>query len=104
MDKLKNDVITVVDEDGSETNFVVEGRFSIDDQRYIVIRNTDETWLMKVGEENGKQLLMAISNPIERERIMDAYEYERAIRAASYERIKERNGKVMQNAETEKNE
>jgi uncharacterized protein YrzB (UPF0473 family) len=68
------DYVTVEDEDGQEKRYAVEALFDMEDQSYALLRSDDETVLMRVEREGEDQYLVGISDPEERNSILDAYQ------------------------------
>jgi hypothetical protein len=63
------DQITVEDEHGQQLNFSVEALFDMKDHSYALLTSNEETLLMRV-----EQYLVGISDPNERDSILQAYE------------------------------
>ncbi len=68
------DYITVEDERGNRKDYSVEALFDMEEESYALLKAEDETIVMKVEGEEGDQYLLGISNPVESEAILDAYE------------------------------
>ncbi|AWI12336.1 DUF1292 domain-containing protein [Caldibacillus thermoamylovorans] len=68
------DSVTVQKEQGEEVEYFIEALFDVDDESYALIRNDDETLLMKIEEENGEQFLVGVEKPDLSESILDAYQ------------------------------
>ncbi|PAC37753.1 DUF1292 domain-containing protein [Caldifermentibacillus hisashii] len=68
------DSVTVQKEQGEEVDYFIEALFDVDDESYALIRNDDETLLMKIEEENGEQFLVGVEKPDLSESILDAYQ------------------------------
>ena len=68
------DYITVEDERGNRKDYSVEALFDMEEESYALLKAEDETIVMKVEGEEGDQYLLGISNPLESEAILDAYE------------------------------
>ena len=68
------DYITVEDERGNRKDYSVEALFDMEEESYALLKAEDETIVMKVEGEEGDQYLLGISDPLESEAILDAYE------------------------------
>jgi hypothetical protein len=68
------DQITVEDEHGQQLNFSVEALFDMKDHSYALLTSNEETLLMRVEEDHNEQYLVGISDPNERDSILQAYE------------------------------
>ncbi len=68
------DSVTIKNEKSAETEYFIEALFEVDDESYALIRNDDETLLMKIEEENGEQYLVGVGKPDLNESILDAYQ------------------------------
>ena len=68
------DYITVEDEKGNRKDYSVEALFDMEEESYALLKAEDETIVMKVEGEEGDQYLLGISDPLESEAILDAYE------------------------------
>lgn len=68
------DSVTVQKEQGEEVEYFIEALFDVDDESYALIRNDDETLLMKIEEENGEQFLVGVEKPDLSESILDTYQ------------------------------
>jgi hypothetical protein len=68
------DQITVEDEHGQHLNFSVEALFDMKDHSYALLTSNEETLLMRVEEDHNEQYLVGISDPNERDFILQAYE------------------------------
>lgn len=67
------DIITISDESGNETDFSVEALFDMNDDTFALLRDGEETVLMKVENEESEQYLVGITDE-EKESVLDAYE------------------------------
>ncbi|MBP3950447.1 DUF1292 domain-containing protein [Bacillus suaedae] len=67
------DVITISDESGNETDFSVEALFDMNDDTFALLRDGEETVLMKVENEESEQYLVGITEE-EKESVLVAYE------------------------------
>lgn len=68
------DYITIQDDDGNLKEFAVEALFEMEGKSYALVAAEDETMLMQVEGEEGDQYLVGISNPVESQSILDAYQ------------------------------
>lgn len=75
---LKNDeprdYITIEDGKGNRKEFAVEALFDMEEESYALLAAEDETIVMKVEGEEGNQYLVGVSDPMESEAILDAYQ------------------------------
>ncbi len=83
MEEEVRDSVTILDEEGNEKEYTIEALFDMEDQGYALIRNPDETLLMRIEDEDGEQYLVGITDDNEREAILDAYQI--AVEAAPAE-------------------
>jgi hypothetical protein len=72
-DELR-DYITIEDENGNRKEYAVEALFDMEDEFFALLKAEDVTIVMKVEGEEGDQYLVGISDPIESEAILDAYQ------------------------------
>ncbi|WP_078553576.1 DUF1292 domain-containing protein [Bacillus alkalicellulosilyticus] len=70
----RRDQITIEDENGMERQYSIEALFDMENQSYALLSGNDETLVMRLEEEQGKQYLVGISDPEERDAILSAYE------------------------------
>lgn len=68
------DYITIEDDEGNRKDFAVEALFDMEDESYALLAAEDETIVMKVEGEEGNQYLVGITDPVESEAILDAYQ------------------------------
>ncbi|WP_338469376.1 DUF1292 domain-containing protein [Niallia sp. XMNu-256] len=68
------DLITIEDENGEQLSFEVEALFEMEGKSYALLRSGDQTTLMMVIEDETGQQLVQISEQIEKESILDAYQ------------------------------
>lgn len=68
------DYITIEDEKGNRKDYAVEALFDMKEESYVLLKAADETIVMKVEADEGDQYLMGISDPLESEAILEAYE------------------------------
>ncbi|MFJ8259146.1 DUF1292 domain-containing protein [Peribacillus asahii] len=68
------DYITVEDEKGNRKDYAIEALFDMKEESYALLKGEEETIVMKVEGEEGKQYLLGISDPLESEAILDAYQ------------------------------
>jgi uncharacterized protein YrzB (UPF0473 family) len=68
------DYITIKDDDGTLKDFAVEALFEMEGKSYALLAAEDETMLMRVEGEEGDQYLVGISDPVESQSILDAYQ------------------------------
>jgi uncharacterized protein YrzB (UPF0473 family) len=74
MNTDKRDYITIQDEEGKEIDYTIEALFDMDGNSYALLRNLDETILMRIELEGDEQYLVGINDPTELESILDAYQ------------------------------
>lgn len=77
----ERDYITIEDEHGIEKEYSVEGLFHQGEESYALLKNNDETLLMRVENEDGEQYLVGIDDDDEMESILSAYQI--AVEAAN---------------------
>lgn len=75
----KENVFTLTDEEGNESEFELLGELSLDDNTYLALipldGDEDEYVILKVEvDENGDELLVTIDDDDEFERVADAFE------------------------------
>ena len=68
------DYITIKDDDGNLKEFAVEALFEMEGKSYALLAGEDETMVMQIEGEEGDQYLVGISNPVESQSILDAYQ------------------------------
>ena len=71
------DKIVVLDENGNEKEFSIEALFDMKDKTYALLRSEEDgnnTFVMQVENTDDGQFLTGISDPSERNMILDAYE------------------------------
>ncbi|MDQ1002482.1 uncharacterized protein YrzB (UPF0473 family) [Neobacillus niacini] len=68
------DYITIKDEQGNLKDFAVEALFEMEGRSYALLTAEDETMVMQVEGEEGDQYLVGISDPVESQSILDAYQ------------------------------
>jgi len=85
MNNEERDFVTIEDENGIEKQYAVEALFDMKEQTYALLQSNGETLLMRVEEDNNdEQYLVGLTNPQERESILDAYQI--AVEAAPAEK------------------
>ena len=75
----KEDIFTLTDEEGNESEFELLGELNIDDNTYLALipldGDEDEYVILKVEvDENGDELLVTIDDDDEFDRVADAFE------------------------------
>jgi hypothetical protein len=70
----QRDFVTIEDEYGIEKQYAVEALFEMEGNSYALLRANDETILMRVEDDGDEQYLVGLSDPEERESILDAYQ------------------------------
>ena len=75
----KENIFTLTDEDGNESEFELLGEMEIDDNTYLALipldGDEDEYVILKVEvDENGDELLVTIDDDDEFDRVADAFE------------------------------
>jgi hypothetical protein len=68
------DFITVEDEKGNRKDFAVEALFEMENESYALLMAEDETIVMRVEGEDENQYLIGITDPLESEAILEAYQ------------------------------
>ncbi|MFZ2462096.1 MAG: hypothetical protein WAW77_00370 [Caldibacillus thermoamylovorans] len=58
------DSVTVQKEQGEEVEYFIEALFDVDDESYALIRNDDETLLMKIEEKMENNFLLVLKSRI----------------------------------------
>jgi hypothetical protein len=70
----ERDFITIEDEKGIEKQYAVEALFDMRNQTYALLQSNGEALLMRVEDEKGEQYLVGLTDPEERDSILDAYQ------------------------------
>lgn len=68
------DYITIKDNQGQLKDFAVEALFEMEGNSYALLAADDITMVMQVEGEEGDQYLVGISDPVESQSILDAYQ------------------------------
>ncbi|MCM3769052.1 DUF1292 domain-containing protein [Priestia aryabhattai] len=74
MSSRERDFITIEDERGIEKQYVVEALFDMRNQTYALLQSNGEALLMRVEDDKGEQYLVGLTDPEERDSILDAYQ------------------------------
>ncbi|MEJ9222518.1 MULTISPECIES: DUF1292 domain-containing protein [Priestia] len=74
MRSRERDFITIEDEKGIEKQYAVEALFDMRNQTYALLQSNGEALLMRVEDEKGEQYLVGLTDPEERDSILDAYQ------------------------------
>ncbi|RDZ11015.1 DUF1292 domain-containing protein [Priestia megaterium] len=74
MSSRERDLITIEDERGIEKQYAVEALFDMRNQTYALLQSNGEALLMRVENEKGEQYLVGLTDPEERDSILDAYQ------------------------------
>ncbi|MED3879893.1 DUF1292 domain-containing protein [Priestia megaterium] len=74
MRRRERDFITIEDEKGIEKQYAVEALFDMRNQTYALLQSNGEALLMRVEDEKGEQYLVGLTDPEERNSILDAYQ------------------------------
>ncbi|MED3982222.1 DUF1292 domain-containing protein [Priestia megaterium] len=74
MRSRERDFITIEDEKGIEKQYAVEALFDMRNQTYALLQSNGEALLMRVEDEKGEQYLVGLTDPEERNSILDAYQ------------------------------
>ncbi|CAH0264771.1 DUF1292 domain-containing protein [Priestia megaterium] len=74
MRSRERDFITIEDENGIEKQYAVEALFDMRNQTYALLQSNGEALLMRVEDEKGEQYLVGLTDPEERDSILDAYQ------------------------------
>lgn len=70
----ERDQITIEDENGQTKDYSVEALFDMEDHSYALLSSNEDTILMRVEDEDDEQFLVGITDPVERDSILHAYE------------------------------
>ena len=62
------------EEKGIEKQDAVEALFDMRNQTYALLQSNGEALLMRVEDEKGEQYLVGLTDPEERDSILDAYQ------------------------------
>ncbi len=68
------DLVTVRDDRGNERQFEVEALFEMKGQSYAMLRDGDETVVMKVEDNGEDQFLVGLESESEKSNLLDAYQ------------------------------
>ncbi|WP_338452402.1 DUF1292 domain-containing protein [Niallia oryzisoli] len=68
------DLVTVEDESGRQLSYEVDALFEMQGESYALLRNENDTVLMRVEEDEKGQHLVNITNQTEKESLLDAYQ------------------------------
>ena len=68
------DLVVVEDGNGQELSYEVEALFEMKGESFALLRSDAETILMRVEEEGDEQYLVGVSNQIDKDSILDAYQ------------------------------
>ncbi|MFC4323893.1 DUF1292 domain-containing protein [Litchfieldia salsa] len=68
------DSVTIEDENGNEKEYHIEALFDMEEDSYALLRDGEETVLMRIEEEDSEQYLVGIDDPTEKNLILDAYQ------------------------------
>jgi uncharacterized protein YrzB (UPF0473 family) len=70
----ERDFITIEDERGIEKQYAIEALFDMRNQTYALLQSNGEVLLMRIEDEKGEQYLVGLTDPEERDSILDAYQ------------------------------
>lgn len=68
------DLVTISDEEGNQKQYEIEAIFEMNGESYALLRDREETVLMRVEEEGGEQFLVGLDNKTEKSYLLDAYQ------------------------------
>ncbi|MBD8071050.1 DUF1292 domain-containing protein [Bacillus sp. PS06] len=68
------DTITVEDENGVIRDYRIEALFDMEEDSYALLRDGEETLLMRIEDEDEEQYLVGIEDLQEKNSILDAYQ------------------------------
>lgn len=68
------DLVTVRDEMGNDRQFEVEALFEMNGQSYAMLREGEETVVMKVEDQGEDQFLVGLESEGEKSNLLDAYQ------------------------------
>ncbi|MBX9996363.1 MULTISPECIES: DUF1292 domain-containing protein [Priestia] len=74
MRSRERDFITIEDERGIEKQYAIEALFDMRNQTYALLQSNGEVLLMRIEDEKGEQYLVGLTDPEERDSILDAYQ------------------------------
>ncbi|WP_225049473.1 DUF1292 domain-containing protein [Priestia megaterium] len=74
MRSRERDFITIEDERGIEKQYAIEALFDMRNQTYALLQSNEEVLLMRIEDEKGEQYLVGLTDPEERDSILDAYQ------------------------------
>ncbi|GEL76238.1 DUF1292 domain-containing protein [Tenuibacillus multivorans] len=74
MNEENRDVISIENEHGEEREMLVEALFDMEGESYALLKDDNETFLMRIENEGGEQYLVQIEDPEVKQSILDAYE------------------------------
>ncbi|MFC7061458.1 DUF1292 domain-containing protein [Halobacillus seohaensis] len=70
----REDFIGIQDENGHEMDLAIAAQFDMDEQSYALLKENDEAFLVRVETKGDEQYLVNVTDPTEKESILDAYE------------------------------
>lgn len=68
------DLVTVTDDMGKKRQFEVEALFEMNGESFAMLRDEEETVLMRVEEQGGNQFLVGLESDLEKSNLLDAYQ------------------------------
>ncbi|TFB24104.1 DUF1292 domain-containing protein [Filobacillus milosensis] len=68
------DIITIRDEIGDERDLIVEALFDMEEESYALLKDVNDTFLMRIDYEGDEQILVPIEDAEIRDSILEAYE------------------------------
>lgn len=68
------DLVTVVDDHGKQLQYEVEALFEMNGESFALLRDHEDTVLMRVEEQDGEQFLVGLNNDIQKSQLLDAYQ------------------------------
>jgi uncharacterized protein YrzB (UPF0473 family) len=77
------DLVTVKDDRGNERQFQVEALFEMNGYSYAMLKDSEDTVVMRVEDKGADQFLVGLENDAEKSHLLDAYQI--AVEAASGE-------------------
>jgi hypothetical protein len=68
------DLVTVSDDLGNQKQYEVEALFDMNGHSYALLRDREDTVIMRVEEQDGEQYLVGLDNDIEKTNLLNAYQ------------------------------
>lgn len=68
------DLVTLSDELGNQKQYEVEALFEMNGESYALLRDHEDTFIMRVEEQGGEQYLVGVDNDKEKTNLLHAYQ------------------------------